>query len=117
MYLTFIFFFFFLAGYENIKILDVKNFILFLDSHFLKSFNPLNDPFFVWRYISTILFWFFLGAFLHVIEDSLTGKVAFFVPHKRNFGFQIFQTGSIIEYFVSFALFFLAVLKFINFLR
>lgn len=46
----------------------------------------------------TLMAFYPVGCLLHILEDSLFGRVPFFHPTKRTFGIQLFKTRSIAEY-------------------
>ena len=49
--------------------------------------------------VSDCLFWFFVGALLHILEDAVCGKIPFFSPRKRIWVLpRLFYTGSAGEY-------------------
>ena len=49
--------------------------------------------------ISMYLFWFFIGALLHIVEDALCGKIPVFSPRKRIQVIpRLFYTGSVNEF-------------------
>lgn len=48
--------------------------------------------------VRTGLFWFFVGAFLHIIEDSTTASgVPLLSPRGRRFSFRLTKTGGTLE--------------------
>ncbi len=63
------------------------------------------------KVLSRVLFWFFLGAFFHVLEDAITGKVPFINPTKKTWGVRLFPVGSLQEYLLTLAITAVAVLK------
>jgi len=48
-----------------------------------------------------ILFWLSFGSFMHIIQDSLTGRVPLFNPFRKSFTMKIMRTGSVVEYLLS----------------
>jgi len=47
------------------------------------------------------LFWLSFGSFMHIIQDSLTGRVPLFNPFRKSFTMKIMRTGSVAEYLLS----------------
>ncbi len=88
--------FFFLTSYSYFKgFYSLFHSITFSDIlSLLKTFN--QEGLFL-KFVFYALFWFVVGAILHVLEDALTGKV----PHplsfnyrRKKWGVRLFQTGS-----------------------
>lgn len=68
---------------------------------YMRYINGIN-------FLNTIGLGIVLGAIFHIIEDGICGTVPSLNPKKR-IGVLLFNTGSIIEYFVSLILFYIAI--------
>jgi len=60
------------------------------------------------------LFWLSFGSLMHVIEDSLTGKVPLINPFKKSFTLKVMKTGSPAEYLLSLLLAGIALLVYVK---
>ncbi|NPA39347.1 MAG: hypothetical protein GXO57_02750 [Thermodesulfobacteria bacterium] len=52
---------------------------------------------------SYLIFWFVIGAMLHILEDAITGKVPrpySFNYKRKDWGIELFRTGSVIEWII-----------------
>ncbi len=63
------------------------------------------------KVLSRVLFWFFVGGFLHVLEDAITGKVPLINPTKKTWGIRLFPVGSLQEYLLTLAIIAVAAMK------
>lgn len=62
---------------------------------------------------NTVLFvsiFLILGSVLHILEDSISGKVPFVSPKQRTFGAKLIPTGSFYEYMLAWTVFTVALL-------
>ncbi|MFN3995770.1 MAG: metal-dependent hydrolase [bacterium] len=76
----------------------------------LKEFNFIFNMY-------SIAFWYFFGAFLHVIQDSITGKIPLFNPFVKDFSLKLFDTGSFYEYLLSLLMLFLFLYKIFDYFK
>ncbi len=60
-----------------------------------------------WQDILMLPFFVIVGAILHILEDSICGKIPLFT-RKKNFGIRLFKVGSAWEYFISYTICLLA---------
>lgn len=88
--------------------ISFKELTLFKEFNLFKLNLSLITP-----YIYPLAFWYFFGAFLHVIQDSITGKVPLLNPFSKDFSLKIFDTGSVYEYLLSLLLLIIFIYKFL----
>ena len=82
--------------------LKTKNSLLFPSNDlfsFIQNSITNNDYTFI---IMNILFWFFVGALFHIIEDSVCGSIPILSPNDRTSFIRLFKVGTFSEYFYVF---------------
>jgi len=95
-------------------IFDFSNFLHIIPSQLSQFFssNTFNTfaRFFSWQYLPPMLSFFFLGACLHILGDTLCGTVPGLTPRSRRVGTRLFKVNSLKETLIVFPVSFAAII-------
>jgi len=84
--------------YGYLSYFTIKNFFEQGYEGLLLRTDLLNNSKDVLAGILIFSMWFSFGAFMHCVEDMLTGGIPIFNPHRKFRKFKLFRTGSVKEY-------------------